>query len=678
MRARTKRAVHGRPGSSLLTQYKYGMETMQLCHCRDGFADPSFSLKSLLDSRVTVPRGSTVYHHLPTPFTGFLGRLWREGRMWMYLFLKGAVPMPRRTDDAQLDRPCAIAFAVVFGLAIIATGCGDPEIPAALEPPRAAAITIEPASVNLLSLAERATFRATVTDQYGVVFPGSVAWSGGDEGVFAVEVDGTIMAVGNGSATIVAAFEGLSATAEVLVQQVPASLSPVLANADESGAAPSADGLLLVPAEASASPVTVRVLDVGGSPVPGAEITFTPGEGHGVTDPERATTNDEGIARTDWTLGAAEGAQTLAAAYAGGPSVPVAATAATDRAVLTALYNATGGPAWTRKDNWLSAGPLADWYGVLVDTDGRVTSLALGGNNLTGTIPGQVGDLANLKILQLFGNNLTGAIPSQFGRLVNLEILFLDENDLSGRLPDELGRLGKLEWLWLNDNEDLRGALPLTLTQVPLIQFHYSGTQLCVPPDAALRAWLAGIQHHEGTGVECVQSERDILEAFYNATSGPTTWEESDNWLTDAPLGDWYGVETDASGNVTGLHLDGNFLVGRLPTEFGQLSHLETLDLAWNGLLEGPIPPEFFDLTELRDLRLNGTDFGGAAAAGHRKAHEPDAALLEQRQPDRPAPTGTRESDEPETSGHGVQLSDRPHSGRAGEADQSHGSAPLL
>ena len=517
--------------------------------------------------------------------------------------------MSSRTHDASLIRAGALAL-LVMPLAVIVASCGDPEIPAAPEPPRAAAVTIEPASANLVSLGERTVFTATIADQYGAAYPGTVTWLGSDGAVLAVDAGGLVTAVGNGTATVTAVFEGVSATAEVVVRQVPASLAPVLESADEPAGALDG-GLALVPVEATTWPVAVRVLDAGGSPIPGVAVTFTPGEGHGVTHPETAATDDGGIARTEWTPSSGERVQTMAAAYAGGPSVQVAVTAATDRAVLTALYNATGGPTWTRRDNWLSAGPLADWYGVQVDTNGRVTSLALGANNLAGTIPGEVGDLSNLKILQLFGNNLTGAIPSQLGRLANLEILFLDENDLSGRLPDDLGRLGKLEWLWINDNEELRGALPLSLTQVPLKQFHYSGTQLCVPVDAAFRAWLAGIQHHEGTGVECVQSERDILEALYNATSGPTTWEENYNWLTDAPLGHWYGVDTDDSGNVTDLDLSDNFLVGRLPPEIGGLSHLETLDLRWNWLLEGPIPVEIFDLSELRDLRLNSTDFGG-------------------------------------------------------------------
>ena len=516
-----------------------------------------------------------------------------------------------RIHEPVLKRSSATAFAVVFGLALVATACGDPDSPAVPEPPRPAAIAVTPASAELVSLGERLTFTATITDQYGAVFPGTVAWSSSDEATFTVQADGAVTALANGAATLTATFEGTSTSAAVVVAQAPASLIPVIGNTDNSGVAPQDAGVVLVPAEANSWPVAVRVLDTGGSPVPGVVVTFTPGEGHGTAAPETATTDEHGIAQAEWTPGAVDGTQTLAAAYAGGPSVQVAAAADTDRAALTALYNATGGPSWTRRDNWLSASPLADWYGVLVDANGRVTSLALGGNNLTGTLPSQLGDLASLSILQLYNNNLTGPIPTQLGKLTNLEILFLEENELSGRLPVELGQLGKLEWFWLTNNEDLRGPLPLSLMQAPLIQFHYSGTQLCVPQDAAFRQWLAGIQHHEGTGVECTQSDRDVLEAFYYATSGPTTWDETDNWLTDAPLDKWYGVDTDESGNVIRLDLSGNFLVGRMPPELGDLVRLEELDLAWNRLLEGPVPVELFGLTRLTRLYLQGTDLGG-------------------------------------------------------------------
>ncbi|MCE2456163.1 MAG: hypothetical protein J4G12_10205 [Gemmatimonadetes bacterium] len=37
------------------------------------------------------------------------------------------------------------------------------------------------------------------------------------------------------------------------------------------------------------------------------------------------------------------------------------------------------------------------------------------------------------------------------------------------------------------------------------------------------------------------------LVALYEATDGPN-WAKKDNWLTDAPLGDWFGVRTASRG----------------------------------------------------------------------------------------------------------------------------------
>lgn len=45
--------------------------------------------------------------------------------------------------------------------------------------------------------------------------------------------------------------------------------------------------------------------------------------------------------------------------------------------------------------------------------------------------------------------------------------------------------------------------------------------------------------------------EREVLAAFYRSTGGPR-WRNSRNWLTDAPLEAWHGVETDSAGRVVG------------------------------------------------------------------------------------------------------------------------------
>ena len=118
-----------------------------------------------------------------------------------------------------------------------------------------------------------------------------------------------------------------------------------------------------------------------------------------------------------------------------------------------------------------------------------------------------------------------------------------------------------------------------------------------------------------------VLSDRAALVALYNATDGPN-WVNNENWLTDAPLGEWYGVDTDASGRVVRLDLSGYFdndnrayvphgLSGTIPPELGVLTNLTNLDLKKNNLT-GPIPAELGGLSSLSDLLLFGNELSGA------------------------------------------------------------------
>ena len=93
-------------------------------------------------------------------------------------------------------------------------------------------------------------------------------------------------------------------------------------------------------------------------------------------------------------------------------------------------------------------------------------------------------------------------------------------------------------------------------------------------------------------------SERQALEALYEATDGPN-WANSDNWLTDAPLWDWYGLDTDASGPVVRMQLRANLLAGPIPAELGNLANLVGLTLHFNDLT-GDIPQSFLTLDRLR------------------------------------------------------------------------------
>ena len=98
-------------------------------------------------------------------------------------------------------------------------------------------------------------------------------------------------------------------------------------------------------------------------------------------------------------------------------------------------------------------------------------------------------------------------------------------------------------------------------------------------------------------------TDRDALVALYEATDGPN-WENNTNWLSDAPLGTWYGVKTDESGRATELDLESNWLSGEIPPELGSLSNLVGLRLT-NNQLTGEIPTRLGALTNLEGLHLD-------------------------------------------------------------------------
>ena len=138
-------------------------------------------------------------------------------------------------------------------------------------------------------------------------------------------------------------------------------------------------------------------------------------------------------------------------------------------AALVALYHATNGESWTVNDNWLADAPIGTWYGVGVDGEGRVFSLALDDNQLTGEISPELGNLVNLQGLLLNYNQLTGEIPPELGNLVNLQGLLLGYNRLTGEIPPELGNLVNLQGLLLGYNR-LTGEIPPELGNLVNLQ----------------------------------------------------------------------------------------------------------------------------------------------------------------------------------------------------------------
>ena len=111
--------------------------------------------------------------------------------------------------------------------------------------------------------------------------------------------------------------------------------------------------------------------------------------------------------------------------------------------------------------NWGEDLPIDEWKGVEL-ADGRVVGLRMSYQGIVGTIPSELGSLANLTRLSLWNNFLTGGIPTELGNLSNLHELSLSGNQLTGEIPPELGSLSNLETLDLGGNQ-LTGEIPTEL-----------------------------------------------------------------------------------------------------------------------------------------------------------------------------------------------------------------------
>ena len=507
-------------------------------------------------------------------------------------------------EDAATVDAAGVVIAVGAGAATITAALGDVAAESYLEIARRIPMMIEvmPESVYLSAIGATAMLSAVVYDQRGRPMADvPLAWTSGDPAVAEIDDEGLVTSIAEGTTEITAIGEGASASVTVVVKQVVSALTISRISAE----------MVL----GDTLRIRAQARDALNVPVTSAIIEWTS------SDESVAAVDPEGLVRA-----VGEGTAEITASAAG---VSIAARITVmhpDRPLLTMLYNAWDGPNWNTQTNWLSSEPLDEWHGVKFGEDNRVSSLnlsknnlvgslppvigrlsglrglALDGNRLRGGIPGELGQLGNLSHLYLSDNMLSGPVPAEIGGLTRLVHLCLDRNRLTGAVPPEIGRLLNLKWLHLFFNLELAGPLPSTITALRLDALLLQGTGLCVPNEPEFVSWLAGITESKANSCDGLDPDREALEALYNATDG-ASWTNNTNWLTDAPLRNWRGVQTNTRGRVTSLRLNSNNLRGSLPRELGLLARLRVLDLHKNNLT-GDIPVELEQLVDLESIQL--------------------------------------------------------------------------
>ncbi|MFC1839664.1 leucine-rich repeat domain-containing protein [Thermodesulfobacteriota bacterium] len=286
--------------------------------------------------------------------------------------------------------------------------------------------------------------------------------------------------------------------------------------------------------------------------------------------------------------------------YQNGTDPAKAPISQTERAALIALYNSTDGDNWTDNSGWKTPplhtddfaipGTEENWHGITSDGT-NILEIRLDNNNLTGSIPAELGNHANLTGLYLSVNQLSGTIPAELGSLANLQYFHLNSNQLSGSIPVELGSLANLQYLALHNNQ-LSGSIPAELGSLTDLRTLYlRNNQLSGSIPAELGS-LTNLQY---------------FDIYNNQLSGSIP----------AELGSLI--------NLQYLDLNHNQLSGSIPEELGSLANLRFLVLGSNQL-SGDITVNLMNLNNLSYLSIeyNALYTGDEALISFLNSKEPD------------------------------------------------------
>jgi Leucine-rich repeat (LRR) protein len=270
-----------------------------------------------------------------------------------------------------------------------------------------------------------------------------------------------------------------------------------------------------------------------------------------------------------------------------------------DSLALVAFYTSTNGVSWTDNTNWLS-GPVDSWFGINVN-GGLVTSIVLGSNNLTGTIPTELGQLTSITLLDLQTNQITGEIPSEIGNLNNLTRISFWQNQLTGSIPPELGNLINLTFLDFDENQ-LSGSIPTQLGNLSsLTDLWLDVNQLT----SDIPSELGNLTNLEMLGL-----------ALNNLTGSiPSELENISNLiflgLYTNQLSGEIPAELGNLSNLVYLYLNDNLLTGSIPAELGNLTSLQVLYI-YNNQLTGSIPAELGNLSFLQYFYIHNNQITGS------------------------------------------------------------------
>ncbi|KAK4490087.1 hypothetical protein RD792_000743 [Penstemon davidsonii] len=224
---------------------------------------------------------------------------------------------------------------------------------------------------------------------------------------------------------------------------------------------------------------------------------------------------------------------------------------------------------------------------------------------IRGSIPGEIGNLTNLRDLYLDNNELTGFIPSTVGKLSRLIRIYLEHNKLEGYIPNNLCQLSRLGDLYLSSNS-LRGSIPACFGEIKSLRGLYLDSNK-LESNVPFNLWnlydilLLNLSSNGLTG--SIPTE---IRNFKVITELDLSWNQFSGNVPSS---------IDSAESLVYLSLAHNTFQGSIPMSLGNLKGLVTLDLSFNNFT-GSIPNSLEGLDFLQHFNVSNNRLNGQIPKG--------------------------------------------------------------
>jgi Leucine-rich repeat (LRR) protein len=231
-------------------------------------------------------------------------------------------------------------------------------------------------------------------------------------------------------------------------------------------------------------------------------------------------------------------------------------------------------------------------------TNSALDFLVTEDNNLTGTLPTELGLLGKLRWVYLDSNlGIQGSIPDSYENLKNLEVFALQCNELSGSIPDWIDSWSNLKVLSLSNNA-LTGILPASMSRMTNLK----GLSLDINMLSGYIGEIGTLINLQRVYLGSNKFEGRIDDNFLRNHKALVHLDLSKNLMTGTVPPHFFQVE-----NMTVMDLHGNKLDGTMPN-FVENNILQFLSLHDNEISER-VPPSIINLKSLTHLDIAGNNF---------------------------------------------------------------------